>query len=251
MVFQLGEVERLIALASSAARGRTLAERLEESFARLGELVPNTGNNVLFLDAVRGEGQALHVKGFPRRDLEEYVSHYRFVDPMAYFMVDAPNELKTLSDAATPREVERTEFHDLISRTDVRSIAGWAQPIGGGRLVAIGVHRASGQADFKARERALLALVMPLIVASVEDHLRDPAPLERLTPAERAVVGLLVRGLRDRAIAARLGVGFATVRTHIQKAFTRLAVSNRAELLDVVVRSRRPLDARIGRGARP
>jgi DNA-binding CsgD family transcriptional regulator len=92
--------------------------------------------------------------------------------------------------------------------------------------------------DFTARERTALGLVFPLIVESVETHLAPPRGLALLTPAERGVVELLLRGLPDRTIAARLGVGYATVRTHIQHAFAKLRVSNRTELVHAIVTER-------------
>lgn len=239
--FAQDEVEKLVALAGSAARGRTIAERMTETFAGLRALVPNTGGNLFVLDVVRDRGDALWVEGITRRELDEYVSHYRHSDPMGKFLVGAPNQVKTLSDAATLREIEGTEFSDLLNRLPVRSVAGYSQKIRGGRYVATALHRPPGMPDFKPRERAIIELVMPLVVACAEQHLRGSNPFDSLTRMERLVVELLVRGLPDRAIAHHLGVGFATVRTHLQRTFAKLGVSSRTELVGAIVQSCRPL----------
>ncbi len=233
--FSVSDVERLVELASLPARGRTLAERLEETFAALSELVPHLSSNVFYLDPSRDAGEALFVRGaLPERDLVDYVTHYRHTDPMAKFLLGSPNEVKTLSDAASPREVQRTEFSELLGRIRAVSVAGWSQPVGSGRMVAVGMHRARRQPDFSPRERAILRLVNPLLVAAAVDHLR-PSPLSRLTRRERSVVELAMRGLADRDIAGTLGVSFATVRTHLQHAFAKFRVSSRTELLHAIV----------------
>jgi two-component system, NarL family, nitrate/nitrite response regulator NarL len=58
-------------------------------------------------------------------------------------------------------------------------------------------------------------------------------PLHALTPREHAVVALLVRGLRNKQIAADLGIGEGTVKAHLHKVFEKLGVTNRSELIVV------------------
>lgn len=53
---------------------------------------------------------------------------------------------------------------------------------------------------------------------------------EALTPAERRVVALVGDGLNNVQIAERLFVTRETVKSHVSHAFTKLGVSNRAEL---------------------
>src|SRR5581483_4037373 len=158
-----GTVDRFVALAGSPARGRTLGERIAESFAGLRSVVAHTGGNVFVVDVTSGAGDVLHVDGFDKRDLEDYVAYYRFHDPMAHFMVETNRSIRTLSDAATPLEIARTEYSDLIRRVSVESVAGWSHALGRGRYVAVGIHRAPRMRDFSERERALLEMLVPLI----------------------------------------------------------------------------------------
>ena len=48
-----------------------------------------------------------------------------------------------------------------------------------------------------------------------------------LTPRERDVLDLLRQGLANKLIAGRLGIGEATVKTHMRNAFERIGVSDR------------------------
>jgi two-component system nitrate/nitrite response regulator NarL len=50
-----------------------------------------------------------------------------------------------------------------------------------------------------------------------------------LTPRERECLGLLVEGLDTTAMATKLGVSPATVRTHVQSLLTKLGVHSRLE----------------------
>lgn len=58
-----------------------------------------------------------------------------------------------------------------------------------------------------------------------------------LTPKEQAVLERLVRGASTERIAQSLGVGEATVRTHIQHLFTKFNVHSRLALVASAVRS--------------
>jgi DNA-binding NarL/FixJ family response regulator len=56
-----------------------------------------------------------------------------------------------------------------------------------------------------------------------------PAVL-RLTPREAEVVQLAAAGLRNKQIAARLGIGEGTVRNHLHDVYEKLGVATRTEM---------------------
>jgi DNA-binding NarL/FixJ family response regulator len=58
--------------------------------------------------------------------------------------------------------------------------------------------------------------------------------LDRLTPREREVLGLLVDGLDDVRIADRLVISPETVRTHVQRILHKLEVHSRVQAIAVV-----------------
>ena len=58
----------------------------------------------------------------------------------------------------------------------------------------------------------------------------------RLTGRERDVLELLAGGQRLEGIAARLGIGLETVRTHVQHAAKRLGAANRTQAVAIAIR---------------
>jgi DNA-binding CsgD family transcriptional regulator len=57
-----------------------------------------------------------------------------------------------------------------------------------------------------------------------------------LTGREREVLTLLAQGLQLDEIAARLGIGAETVRTHVRKASARLGAANRTHAVAIAIR---------------
>jgi DNA-binding CsgD family transcriptional regulator len=98
------------------------------------------------------------------------------------------------------------------------------------------------------REQALFDLVRPAFKAALARsraqadlaQAEESAPataseaFNRLTRRERDVVALVVEGLLDKEIAQRLGISYTTVRTHLDRSFQKLGVSNRSRLARIV-----------------
>ena len=62
-----------------------------------------------------------------------------------------------------------------------------------------------------------------------------PTPFPQLTDRERAILDLIAGGLRNHAIAERLGLSPKTVANHISSIFAKLQVTDRSE---AIVRAR-------------
>jgi DNA-binding NarL/FixJ family response regulator len=63
-----------------------------------------------------------------------------------------------------------------------------------------------------------------------------PGARAGLTQRESEVLGLMVRGLSNRAIALRLSIGEDTVKTHARAVYRKLEVSDRAQAVAVALR---------------
>lgn len=73
-----------------------------------------------------------------------------------------------------------------------------------------------------------------ILQRAMDVSLLDPSagdPLHKLSTRERAVVDLVLRGLRNKDIAAQLGVSEGTVKVHLHNVFDKLGVSSRTELV--------------------
>lgn len=55
--------------------------------------------------------------------------------------------------------------------------------------------------------------------------------LDRLTPRDHDVLRLLAEGLDNRAIAARLGIGYVTVRSHVRNLSSKLGAHSKLEIV--------------------
>jgi len=69
------------------------------------------------------------------------------------------------------------------------------------------------------------------LAAMVADSDRGAQLFDQLTGREREVLRLLATGLENKAIAARMGIGYVTVRSHVRNLCSKLAARSRLEVL--------------------
>ena len=67
--------------------------------------------------------------------------------------------------------------------------------------------------------------------ALIETTAHGPSPGHDLTPREREVVALMVKGMTNPEIAERLVVSRSTAKAHVSNILSKLGVSNRAEAI--------------------
>jgi NarL family two-component system response regulator LiaR len=65
---------------------------------------------------------------------------------------------------------------------------------------------------------------------------QPPAPGHDLTPREREVLALMVKGYNNNEIAAQLVVSPSTIKSHVSNILARLGVSSRTEAVALAVR---------------
>ncbi|MCW8944493.1 MAG: LuxR C-terminal-related transcriptional regulator [Sedimenticola sp.] len=108
----------------------------------------------------------------------------------------------------------------------------------------IRIWRAKNRPDFSSDEIALLDLIKPCFINAMRNikTLKDEtsSPIQsilvdsiatQITARENDVLLGIINGSPDKVIARELGISFSTVRTHINRLFQKLEVSNRTELV--------------------
>lgn len=168
-------------------------------------------------------------------NLRRYGEWYQYRDPMTAEL--RRRRRATLVDAVIPRrQLERTEFYnDFLARDGLHhGINLFVFDAAGRRdLGDLRFWRSRRRPDFESRDLDLLDALCPFL----RDALLRATPADgALTARERQVATLVAEGLRDRDIAHRLGIGFGTVRTHLNRAMDKLACANRAELAALMTR---------------
>jgi two-component system, NarL family, response regulator LiaR len=74
--------------------------------------------------------------------------------------------------------------------------------------------------------------------ALVHNANQPPAPGLDLTEREREVLGLMIEGLNNTQIAARLTVSPSTIKSHVSNILSKLGVASRTEAVTLALRNR-------------
>jgi DNA-binding NarL/FixJ family response regulator len=97
------------------------------------------------------------------------------------------------------------------------------------------IHKSRAAQDVVDAIRSVAAggsLFTPRTIAKLLNSRREvEAQLERLTPREKEVLRLMAEGIPSRDIAARLGISYTTVRTHIRSLGSKLGVHSKLEAI--------------------
>lgn len=87
--------------------------------------------------------------------------------------------------------------------------------------------------DALTRVMAGERVIAPDLMARAEQQLQRrsrPSPFATLTPRERTIVALVMRGTRNREIAGELGITEGTVKVYLHALYQKLGIDNRTEL---------------------
>lgn len=189
--------------------------------------------------------------------LHRYEQHFQFHDPITPLLL-AQRTAVRITDVMPHEELVRTEiFNDFLSRDGLHwglNLFVWS---GEQNIGDLRIWRGKHRENFSDHELALLELVRPAFTEALV-RARDAQPdfadrsgdaaappsepafdsdvMSRLTPREREVVALVAEGLLDKEIAERLGISYTTVRTHLDRSFHKLGVSNRSRLVRLLQR---------------
>jgi DNA-binding NarL/FixJ family response regulator len=92
--------------------------------------------------------------------------------------------------------------------------------------------------DRRAQLRPPIVSQLDLFPLTAQEW-KDAIEQLRLTRQQARIVEQILRGLRDKQVAAALNVSEATVRTHLARLFTKLAIDDRVQLVLCVLACRR------------
>ena len=90
----------------------------------------------------------------------------------------------------------------------------------------------------RAAHAGLVTLAPEAAQALVQTASQDPPPGLDLTERERAVLALMVEGLNNPQIAAKLTVSPSTVKSHVSNILSKLGVASRTEAVTLALRKR-------------
>lgn len=192
--------------------------------------------------APRGESEHLVNFNMDPANLRRYGEWFQYRDPMTAEL--RRRRTATPVDAVIPRTaLVRTEFfNDFLARDGlhhgINLFVFEHGPLGGRDLGDLRIWRAGRRPDFGHREIEILDALEPFLRRALLRTHRHAA--NGMTPRERQVATLVARGCRDREIAHLLGIGFGTVRTHLNRAMEKCGCGNRAELAALMSRDSGP-----------
>jgi DNA-binding CsgD family transcriptional regulator len=102
-----------------------------------------------------------------------------------------------------------------------------------GQTHVIHFQRSPGR-DYDHRDHLVMALLRPHVAAAI----RRITPQPHLTPREREILEYVRDGYSNAQIAQALTLSPATVRTHLEHAFSKLGVHSRTEAVNQVPHAR-------------
>ena len=182
-------------------------------------------------------------------NLSGYEQYYQYRDSLTPRLQRCQTAVR-VTDVIPQEELAESElFNDFLRRDGLHwglNLFAWFD---GENIGDLRIWRGEHRDNFSDHELALLELVRPAFtvalararddtgVAKAADEPPPEGPgggFGRLTRREREVVELVVEGLLDKEIAQRLGISYTTVRTHLDRSFQKLGVSNRSRLARLV-----------------
>ncbi len=171
-------------------------------------------------------------------NIDRYLNWFQFHDPMS-LKLRALWRPAFVEEVIPRKQLCQSEFFNDFLRKDGMDHGINLFPKGGERSAAdLRVWRRASRPEFGYREIGLLGVLTPYLEQA--EYVLGSDPLLVLTAREREVAVLVARGCSDKDISRLLEIGFATVRTHMQKCFEKLHCANRAELAALAVRSGLP-----------
>ena len=224
---------------------QTLAEPHEEAEIReiMGHLVIQLLNAQFYASFVWQEQKqsfALPTQiHMDPANLRAYESYYQFRDPITPHMQRYQVAVRA-TDILPHEALKKTEFfNDFLNKDGLYwgvNLYAWHQ---GKNLGDMRIWRDKRHENFSQDELRLLDMLQPAFITALaraqktnhsEGLLMNPLS-QRLTAREQDTARLVMLGMPDKEIARELQISTTTVRTHLENAFRKVGVNNRAALV--------------------
>jgi DNA-binding CsgD family transcriptional regulator len=220
----------LIHVAYSARSAEEFGAPVVEALSRLipGELVGYNERELVTRRLVVG---AEAPSGAASSEVVEAVATFCDEYPLSMTLRHSETRALKISDFVSPGELHRLDYYNYALRPLAveHQLRVWlTAPAGTARYFYISRLRADG--DFAERDRDLLELLRPFLVALHEryDVQAGGQPnADGLTEREAEILAWVARGKTNREIAALLVVSPHTVRKHLEHTYEKLRVHTR------------------------
>ncbi|WP_299478613.1 LuxR C-terminal-related transcriptional regulator [uncultured Roseibium sp.] len=179
-------------------------------------------------------------------NLAAYEDHFQYCDPITP-RLRLCGRATHVDQVMSRDEFLRTEFYnDFLARDGLHHGMNFHAFAGSGHLGDLRIWRGRKRATFQQRDLELLNAIGTAFGKALENLKQVEEKLDRadpgrrlenwtvrhgLTAREQDVLHLLCEGLRDRDIAATLGVSATTVRSHVKAIFQKSGTTSRSALI--------------------
>ena len=232
-MFDAASVQPLCILAPHIRRSVTIADMLDAKALRHDMLSATLDLMVVGIVLVDSEARIVHANRAGARHLDEAQAVRRSDDRLS---ARDPVAAAALRDAVTRAtqagatlELAKTGIAVPITGADGRNVAAWVLPLDSGL-------RNELAASFSARAAVFLREIGNTAPLPGELFVRRYG----ITPAERRVLILLTQGMSPRDTADALGCSEPTVRTHMQRLFTKTGTSGQPDLMRLAMSALAP-----------
>lgn len=176
---------------------------------------------------------------------KDYTEKYGSLDPLhPERFANSQETVATLDSRMAPHFLKKTDYYrNFMVPNNHRYVADMFFRRNGNIIAVLSMMREESIGDFRSDELALLRKIQPFLEYSLntvylpqrEQQRQSIAAKYALTDRELDVLEFLLCGNGNKQIAAEMGLGLATVKTHVHHIFQKTGVKGRSELVSAVL----------------
>ncbi|MGI9285089.1 MAG: response regulator transcription factor [Pseudomonadales bacterium] len=215
-----------------------------QSLTLVNELVDIT-SSVFYLVAPEMRHRGVVLNNLNADVEKEYQKKFKHLDPLNPAKFKNTDDRVVTIDAQIPfAKLRQTIYYqDFMLPHDHRYVADMFFRFQGEIIAVLSMLRHESLGSFTGDELTLLCKVQPFLEYTLNTVYLPKRVTERqsikekyaLTARELDVLELIIAGASNKLIASELGLGLATVKTHLLHIFQKTGVSSRTELLSRIV----------------